>query len=135
MAIGAAGKIFSNGADNIASTVADAMRSHGAKQGGFSKTMMGDSAHFADDMAHGAGQVADKQYWGAAKTFGKMSFDNKIGADMAGQGWKRTGAVAARNALPAAGFIAAANVPRYLSGGSATTNNQGQRDIAGIPFV
>lgn len=135
MAIGAAGKILSNTADNVASNVARDMRTIGGAQGKTHRALMGDASYFADDMGKATAQLTDGDAWGGAKTLGKMAFENRIGKDMAGEGWRRTGAVAARNAIPAAAFVAAANVPRYMSGGTPTTNNQGQRDIAGIPFM
>lgn len=60
---------------------------------------------------------------------------NLTAKDMAGEGWARAGAVAARNGIPLAAYGAVAGGTRYMSGGSMGTNNQGQRDIAGIPFL
>lgn len=42
---------------------------------------------------------------------------------------------AARIGAATAAYGGVAVGTRYLSGGSATTNNQGRRDIAGIPFI
>jgi hypothetical protein len=54
--------------------------------------------------------------------------------DMRGQSGRfMTGAV--RNGAAVGGVMAAGTGLRYLSGGGMTYNNQGQRDIAGIPFI
>lgn len=45
----------------------------------------------------------------------------------------KTNAVRAAAAAGALGTVAVGT--RYLSGGSATVNNRGERDIAGIPFI
>ena len=46
-----------------------------------------------------------------------------------------TGQKATRIGATALAYGAAATGTRYMTGGSATTNNRGQRDIAGIPFI
>ncbi len=45
------------------------------------------------------------------------------------------GTNAARWGATAGAYGAAAVGTRYMTGGTATTNNRGQRDIAGIPFI
>lgn len=57
----------------------------------------------------------------------KEGKDYFVGGD-----WKQNGA---RIGAATAAVGAAAVGTRYMSGGSATHNNQGRRDIAGIPFV
>jgi hypothetical protein len=57
------------------------------------------------------------------------------GADRAGQGIRRAGAIGARAGMTmGAGMVVGTGV-RYGSGGSFTQNRNGERDIAGIPFV
>ena len=48
-----------------------------------------------------------------------------------GDGWQK----AARYGATGAALGTAAVGARYMTGGTATTNNRGQRDIAGIPFI
>lgn len=55
--------------------------------------------------------------------------------DYAGQGLRRVGAIATRIGAPAAGWMGANIGFRYLRGGTATRNPNGERDIAGIPLV
>lgn len=57
------------------------------------------------------------------------------GGDFAGQGWKRAGAVGARWGTPIAASVAAGTGMRYATGGSFTQDREGNRDIAGLPFM
>lgn len=58
-----------------------------------------------------------------------------VGSDRAGQGWARTRAVAARAGMVAGTGMAVGTAGRYATGGTFTRNRDGERDIAGIPFV
>lgn len=64
----------------------------------------------------------------AAKDYAK---NYVTGGDYAGTGLKRAGVVAARHGAAAGAMLA----PRIITGGDLTTNGNGERDIAGIPFV
>lgn len=66
---------------------------------------------------------------------GKISKDYMTGADYAGDGWRRAGALAARHGTAPALWGAGAVGIRYATGGNMTTNSRGEQDIAGIPFI
>lgn len=57
------------------------------------------------------------------------------GADRAGQGWGRGRAVATRAGMTVGAGMGIATGARYATGGSFTENRNGDRDIAGIPFI
>jgi len=57
------------------------------------------------------------------------------GADRAGQGWGRGRAVATRAGMTVGAGMGIATGARYASGGTFTENRNGDRDIAGIPFI
>lgn len=58
-----------------------------------------------------------------------------IAADAKGNGMGRAMTLGARWGAVGAGSMAVGAGVRALNGGTFTTNNQGQRDIAGIPFL
>lgn len=61
--------------------------------------------------------------------------DWAMATDYAGQGGRRAGVIAARVGGTTAAWMGANIGFRYLRGGTATRNPQGERDIAGIPLV
>ena len=63
---------------------------------------------------------------------GKASFGYFTGADRAGQGLSRVGAVAARGGIAYAGVSA---VGRIASGGGLYKDRHGNTDIIGLPFI
>lgn len=130
-----ANHILSNTGATMPGDFAKLAKQQGADQSTMSKIFKGSLAGNADNVdetLHTMANGSTMQGLGAvAKNTGRLI----TGKDMAGEGWARAGAVAARNGIPLAAYGVAANIPRYMSGGSATTNNQGQRDIAGIPFL
>lgn len=94
---------------------------------------MGKGGNFDDNKAAQMGLLresqlqADQKTWGSIKEAPGLAKDYFIGGDFK-QNAARIGA--------AAGAYGAANVGmRAINGGGVTYNNQGQRDIAGIPFV
>lgn len=127
--------ILSNSNASVPGEMASKLKQFGKDQGTASRVLQGDVSRQADKIDGMFQSFSDGDSWGGIKKAGGLQFDHITGKDMAGEGWARAGAVAARNGIPLAAYGAAANIPRYISGGTATTNNQGQRDIAGIPFL
>lgn len=75
-----------------------------------------------------------KKRVGAINTIVGGAYDWAIGADYEGQGARRVGAVAARIGGTGAAWMGANIGFRYLRGGTATRNPNGERDIAGMPL-
>lgn len=75
------------------------------------------------------------EYGKAAKNFGKASWELATAGDYKGQGLTRAGVLGLRaGGTVATGVLGDMSV-RSLLGGDFTTNQHGERDIAGIPFV
>lgn len=77
---------------------------------------------YQDAMVSGAGDMMKSvgRYFGAT--------------DLRGQSG-RAMAIGVRGAVGAGAYMGANTALRYVSGGGMTHNNQGERDIAGIPFI
>lgn len=79
--------------------------------------------------------IENGEYKEAAKNFGKIPLDLVTGADYKGEGMKRAGIVGLR-AGTALGMGTAFDVGvRQIGGGDFTHNANGEKDIAGIPFI
>lgn len=130
-----ANHILSNTGATLPGDFAKLARQQGAGQSTVSKILQGSSAGNAERAEKTLTAFADgetmKGLGSAAIGSGRML----IGQDMAGEGWARAAAVGVRAGAPLAAYGAMANGTRYMSGGSMGTNNQGERDIAGIPFL
>ena len=85
-------------------------------------------------IATAASPAASKQVGGGIGEMWKGTRGYFTGADLAGQDG-RTMAAAARIGAAGAAYMGVNGGLRYLSGGGMTYNNQGERDIAGIPFI
>lgn len=134
------GRVFSNKGRNVHPGINDG----GGFMQGASNVLMGhkDARSANKSIREEAKQKIAKQGFDekTSKRLGR-SFDRQaamsyaknyaIGGDYAGQGAKRAGVVLARTGLATGAVVA----PRYLSGGDMTTNRNGERDIAGIPFI
>lgn len=96
------------------------------------KVLIGDQEHF--------GKIFEAQetdgLMDTLKTQAKMAYDHTIGKDFAGQGAKRAGVVAARGGLNVGTNVAIAGTFNHAVGnGGFFKDENGQRDIAGIPFI
>lgn len=130
-----ANHILSNTGASMPGDFAKLAKQQGANQSTASKIFRGSIAGNADSTDEALNAMADGSMMqglgGVAKNTGRLL----IGSDMAGEGWARAAAVGVRVGAPLAAYGAMANGTRYMSGGSMGTNNQGERDIAGIPFL
>lgn len=121
-------KILANAANNLSTRAAK-------EQGTLSRMFTGTRK----EQAAGAQQVLNLakrgNYTGAMADSAAYATRHAMAKDMQGMGVQRAGAVAARNGAALATLGAGAVGLRYASGGTATMNNRGERDIAGIPFV
>lgn len=65
----------------------------------------------------------------------KEAIGHSIGADLAGKGTERTKAVALRGSIDIGTGVALEAGIRGLTGEGGLTTKNGERDIAGIPFI
>lgn len=106
-------------------------------------TDLAGQAELMDKIRHHEGKIADHREFStqAAERTGagigglwKGTRKYFTGEDLAGQDG-RAMAVAARVGGAGAAYMGINGGLRYMSGGGMTYNNQGERDIAGIPFI
>lgn len=94
---------------------------------------IGKPEHFGPIVDRGLKETEKgKMAWGAIKD---MTVDRALAKDYKGEGMKRAGALALRHGVPASMWMGGSMAIRAIDGGSFTTNSNGERDIAGIPFI
>lgn len=121
-------KILSNAAENLSTRAAK-------EQGNLSRMFTGTRRAQAQEAQNVLNLAKKGNYTGATAEAAANVTRHAMAKDMEGMGKSRAGAIAARNGLAIAALGAGAVGTRYMTGGTATMNNRGQRDIAGIPFM
>lgn len=89
----------------------------------------------ASDASAKIDDVAEREVENVGKLHSAMG-NWATGGDYAGEGIKRAGVIGARGAAVAGGAFAIGGTARALTGtGTGFVNRDGERDIAGIPFI
>lgn len=121
-------KILSNAVENLSTRAAK-------EQGTLSRMFTGTRSVQAKEAQNVLNLAKKGNYVGATSEGAANITRHAMAKDMEGMGKSRAGAIAARNGVALAALGAGAVGARYATGGTATTNRRGERDIAGIPFM
>lgn len=90
----------------------------------------------SENMAQRAADGNHNGFIGTMKNYGKHTWDYNVAKDYAGAGARRGGVLAARHGTNIASGVVIAGAANALAGkGGMFTDENGNRDIAGIPFV
>lgn len=119
--------------DNLTADAVVKARSQKERLQGFAA--LDDTARAAEaSKLTGMADAANREAWGSMKQYPKGVLDYGMAKDMEGNP-DRFKTAAMRVGAGVGIYAGAAAGARYVSGGGMTYNNQGQRDIAGIPFI
>ena len=96
---------------------------------------LGKADYYKNDLSNIGTHLKNRDFGSAAGVGAKSYVDNVIAADYKGEGGKRVAAIASRAAIGMGTSALLEGGYRYATGQGSFTSKNGQRDIAGIPFI